>query len=429
MSANVTKIGLGLGALTLTIAGAFFVSKRVEEQRKARLVREFAQFRGLDAAGVQSKRPNLLKTPFVPHPTPIVIAPCEPVFSPDSRYVACRQPGARRRDPNELYVFKVRTGEWKTRVFTKNEASVELFWPQRNQLVLTGIWGQSWKVKEGRAIPDKLFGTPRHFTLPKGALSALEAGAHPENSVLVTNLAPQHDMGVRIWARQEEGEIERVIETFDTRAGHRRALFTPSDYHPADVNPFSWSPQGSARLLVNEFTSDFELRSSLWDPRTGRQLWSTHFAGPNVHLEWTPNGRYLVATRVTGSLGRDPYPQHESLLIDARNGHIVRKLKAQNSLLGTSVSNQYLASFGFEKRPGQKVYSRSWGLTDLHTGQRVLRCWGKASPSRVEDVAISSNNRYLAGTSKAGFMLWSVAALRRGDDKPQVLRRGGKLRY
>lgn len=434
MPGSIKKIAIGLGVVALMTVGLTFASRAWRARNRSSTAAEIAQFRGNDLAGHHRRIP--VPETFVA-PTPTAGAPREPVFSPDSQYVACRQPGAQEDLPDELQIFAARTGAQTARAVISSQVSVELFWPVQQQLSLTGRLGQTWQVKKGRAVPKGWFKAPTRFTMPLTTVS-FPAPAHRRRgtettsdvAVLVTNIAPQHQLGVRMLTDlRDDIEESRYIETFDTRTGHRRALFQPPDYSPSDISPFLWSPTGSARLLVSEVRGDYVLGGSLWDARTGQRLWQTHFDGFNVQLEWTPDARYLVASRVTGSRGRDQYPQHISVLVDARNGHIVRKLKAQNSLLGTAVSNRYLASFGYEKKPGQNFYSLSWALTDLRTGKRVLRCWVKASPPRVEELALSPDDRMLAGTSPGGLMVWKVAALKRGDDKPLVLTQGLSLKY
>ena len=351
-----------------------------------------------------------------------VYPPVNLAVSPDGRWLACRQKQSEAK-PADLLLFEAATGKRSDQKPLELAVSGDLRWSGSSRLVVSGSAAQVWKITaQGRLAPVALF--PDDGSRNRAPLMPDEAGiTHiPPRLVQSTAVSSLHQLGARLVSVNGSGEAmrEQVVELFSPANKRGLGRIRPPKFMPSNSDVFQFSPAGAPRLLIAEYPRDRLLQFSLWEPRTRRRLWQQSLSGLNPSLDWTPDARFLIATQVTGSHGRDLFPLHETLVYDAKTGQKVRSLPTQNTVYAATVAGDTLITYGTQHRPEKKQHWTSLQSTNWRNGQKIFHCWMPAGTGYLTSIAASPRSGTIFG-NRDGLMLWRLADLKAGRGAPKTV--------
>ena len=346
--------------------------------------------------------------------------PVKLTTSPDGRWLACIK--AQSEKPF-LQIHDAKTGKQYDVKPLADKAYGDLEWSGSNRIVSSGAAAQVWKVSSGGKLsPVAIFGHPPHLLPHSIADGPTSWQGKPTAMVQFTTVSAVHQLGARLLTKTEykgQGTFSKdtqCIEIFEPKSNKPIRTITPKKFSPSNSQLLVFAPSGAPRLLVGECLATFYFRYSLWEPRSGKRLWSLNIQGLAPRLDFTSDGKFMIATQVTGSHGRDMFPLHETLVFEAQTGKKVRSLPTQATVYAATISGDNLVTYGTQDRPEKKQHWTSIQFTNWRTGQKNLHQWMPAGVGQVS---------YIAASVKAGtvlsvddnLVLWKTADLKQGKNE------------
>jgi hypothetical protein len=297
---------------------------------------------------------------------------------------------------------------------------VEFAAPRRHWPVSAGL--ESHGNRPTRASCD--FWTSDAFAAQIGSGGAFESWKEkPTYLVQYTTLTATHQLERAPPFAQGyggKGNSTQFIEVFDPKSNKALRNITPPGFKPSNGDLFAFSPTGAPRLLVGEYPRQFSFQFSLWEPRAGRRFWQQTVPGLNPQIEWTPDARFLIATQVTGSHGRDLFPLHDTLVFDARTGQKVRSLPTQSTVYAATISGDVLVTYGTQHRPDKKQHWTSLQFTNWRNGRKILHRWMPGGMGLMREIAASPTNGTVFG-NRDGLIMWRTADLKRDKNQSKTV--------
>lgn len=349
-----------------------------------------------------------------------------PSFSPDSKLLAMF--GGREAAP-ELQIRDTRG-----KILAKAKASIDTLGPiswkaDSQRVILNGQSAQIFKItRQGEAI------SLTEVVAYKVPASHVFRNGYPlpyTTSEPVTKTPIYRTTGTEISAVHQMGALSQA--TFTRPQRYRVELFnlkTPT--RPIPLTTMTWgahgtsfSPAGSARLLVWETQDGRQWSYAAWDLKTRKRLWQRDFVGLEVHAKWSQDGRNVLISRIEKSVPPvrlyPIFPPHAPMeWLDARTGKTLRKITTQRTQHITDIVGDRIYNFGTDS--DRKLNPHSMRIINPQNGQTQAMLY----PSRFfgtelnNTIAFSPNGQQMVfAETYEPVLSWRISDLKAQRNQPE----------
>lgn len=198
------------------------------------------------------------------------------------------------------------------------------------------------------------------------------------------------------------GSQDKTVRVWDVASGREQAVLRA---HESEVSAVLFSPDGTLTA-----SGDDDGKIALWDPARNRIVRRLSVPDTILMLAFSPDGKYLVATRVG----------ENACMWDVNTGEIVRQFYGLPWSIAFSNDGKLLAAGdGSSSYPTSAVVA----LWDPRSGKELRRLRGHHGP--ITALTFSPDNRMLAsGAADATVHLWDTST---GRELTQAVGSAGGL--